>query len=190
MIWTYTLPCHKDIKYKLLSLIKKCQGEEIENDNDKISKTDYYLKGMDMSHYEYFNTFNLHAKKDGFFDKLLDKYRVNSLDMGKVWYQQYYKSNNHNWHSHPFSNLSAIYFLEIADKRNNTEFVDQDKIIRTDAEEGDVIIFPSYMIHRAPMIQNFERKTTINFTINLGVANHKELKKLSYSLGMKNNTSY
>ena len=180
MILIHRLSHHQNIKYRLLSLIQKSQGERIENDNDKITNSDYYLEGMDIPHYEYFNTFNAYAVKDKFYDKLLDTYHVSRLDVGKVWFQQYDKNDSHNWHSHPGSNLSAIYCLEMKDKESSTEFIDQGKIIRTDAEEGDIIIFPSYMIHRAPKIQTSERKTTINFTINLGVANHKEIEKLSY----------
>ena len=37
-----------------------------------------------------------------------------------------------------------------------------------ECSEGDVIIFPSYIIHRSPLIRSDTRKTTIAINLNLG----------------------
>jgi hypothetical protein len=50
-----------------------------------------------------------------------------------------------------------------------TELIDPFKVnkkIIPDVKEGDIIIFPSYVIHRAPIIDNNIRKTIISCNLD------------------------
>ena len=52
----------------------------------------------------------------------------------------------------------------------NTEIVDpfnNRKIRRMDVEEGDLIFFPSFFIHRAPPLLNDTQKTIVSFNFNV-----------------------
>ena len=75
---------------------------------------------------------------------------------------------------HPNSNISISYFLELPDSKYSTEFIDTEtnSIFQSNVEEGDVIIFPSHIIHRSPLITDSNvRKTTIAINLNLGDVN-------------------
>ena len=62
------------------------------------------------------------------------------------------------------------YLLELPDSRYCTDFIDSEsnKRFQLSVCEGDVIIFPSYTIHRSPIIKSDIRKTTIAINLNLG----------------------
>ena len=89
-----------------------------------------------------------------------------------VWFQQYYNNDFHGWHMHGNSSISMSYLLELDDRKYSTEFIDIERntTFQLDVEEGDVIIFPSYTIHRSPLIRGDSRKTTIAINLNLGDA--------------------
>ena len=60
------------------------------------------------------------------------------------------------------------------ERKFSTEFVDIERntTFQVDVEEGDVIIFPSYIIHRSAIITDSNViKTTIAINLNLGDVN-------------------
>ena len=178
MIWIYSLTQHKDIKSKCLSLIEKSVGESIDS-VDKIAKTDYFLKyDEDVESFDYFKILHSVLGNSKFYDKVLEIYLINEIKISRVWYQQYFQGNTHGWHIHPESNISAVYCLELENSSDSTEFIDyqNNNIISTNAKEGDIIVFPSYIMHRAPVVKSNTRKTTINFNIDLGPSNPNLIK--------------
>ena len=72
------------------------------------------------------------------------------------------------------------YLLELDDCRHSTEFIDieRNETFQLDVEEGDVIIFPSYIIHRSPLIRSNNRKTTIAVNINLATTNQIKIDRI------------
>jgi hypothetical protein len=63
--------------------------------------------------------------------------------------------------------------LELDDPKYSTEFIDTEKneVFQLDANEGDVLIFPSYVIHRSPILKSDRRKTSVAFNVNLSTVN-------------------
>ena len=45
-------------------------------------------------------------------------------------------------------------------------------------EEGDIVMFPSFMIHRAPPVQNDKTKTIISFNIEFKDIDGKKLAEI------------
>ena len=85
-----------------------------------------------------------------------------------LWYQQYIKNNTHGWHIHG-ENYTGVYYLELPKNSPKTELLDQVNInnkIIIQAVEGDIVIFPSFIIHRSPKIVSNTRKTIISFNLN------------------------
>ena len=74
---------------------------------------------------------------------------------------------------HGNCSISMSYFLELDHYNHSTEFVDieREDTFQLDVTEGDIIIFPSYVIHRSPLIRSENRKTTVAININLGQLN-------------------
>jgi hypothetical protein len=89
-------------------------------------------------------------------------------EINELWFQQYIENNTHGWHIHG-RNFTGVYYLEFPENAPTTQLInplDQSKLIIPKVKEGDIIIFPSYTIHRAPVIKHNLRKTIISFNLN------------------------
>ena len=85
-----------------------------------------------------------------------------------MWFQQYKKNDKHSWHLHHGCTYSGVYYVE-CQKENITEYLDFLDIgnpIKFNAEEGDVVIFPSLLLHRSPPIESDVLKTIISFNFD------------------------
>ena len=61
-----------------------------------------------------------------------------------------------------------MYYLEFPPGSPSTEILDHnDNLHIVDAKEGDIIIFPSVLVHRAPPVKHQLRKTIISFNIEI-----------------------
>jgi len=89
------------------------------------------------------------------------------LNLEEAWYQQYLNSNTHGWHDHG-GHFTGVYYLEFPPTSAKTElFVPFDNsFIQIDALEGDIIVFPTHIVHRAMMNGN-DRKTIISFNLTI-----------------------
>jgi hypothetical protein len=82
-----------------------------------------------------------------------------------IWFQQYSKNSFHNWHVHTECQWTSVYYLDLPDATPRTELIDPitKKIVTLDIKEGDIVCFPSFVIHRAPINQSEKTKTIISF---------------------------
>ena len=87
-------------------------------------------------------------------------------EIHNIWFQQYKKSNIHPWHVHS-GQFVGVYYVELPDDCPKTELVCpwDNKVISVDVKEGDILIFPSMIIHRAPEVINDSRKTIISWNL-------------------------
>ena len=84
-----------------------------------------------------------------------------------LWFQQYIQNDCHNWHIHD-CNFTGAYYVELADEEyNKTELVNGDEIFTPAVDEGDICIFPAFIIHRCPVIQSTNRKTIISYNFDI-----------------------
>ena len=84
-----------------------------------------------------------------------------------LWYQQYLENGKHGWHVHG-DNYTGVYYLELPTETPKTQIVNPinaNDIINLDVKEGDFVIFPSFVVHRAPQNKSLKRKTIISFNI-------------------------
>jgi ectoine hydroxylase-related dioxygenase (phytanoyl-CoA dioxygenase family) len=83
----------------------------------------------------------------------------------EMWFQQYRQNNMHSWHTHG-ENFTGVYYVELNEKSPKTQIVnpfDSHSVYQLDVSEGDIVIFPSYTLHRAPKMVHDTRKTIISF---------------------------
>jgi len=94
----------------------------------------------------------------GFFD----------LDLRAIWYQQYLKTNRHDWHYHS-EHYTGVYYLELPEGAPGTALYDNEtgEIYVPKVNEGDLCIFPAMTIHKGMELLNAERKTVISYNFNL-----------------------
>ena len=87
----------------------------------------------------------------------------------KIWYQQYSKGDEHQWHIHG-GHYTGVYYLEFPKGSGKTELCSpfSFKTQVVNAKEGDIIMFPAHWVHRGR--PNGEgRKTIVSFNFDLDV---------------------
>ena len=165
---------HNEMKDTLRSLIETsyCESIDVKDSNcgDEISRLDWSkYPDFDREWVKY-----VKPRLQEHFEICADDLNYRGCRIKGLWYQQYIKNNIHDWHIHG-DNYTGVYYLELPDDTPKTELIDQyNKKITIEADEGDIVIFPSFIIHRAPKMQSDSRKTIISF--NLEFEDCKEVK--------------
>ena len=93
----------------------------------------------------------------------------NWFNVVDIWFQQYECESEHDWHLHG-NNYTGVYFLDLPEDSPKTMFKDpMDSKIKKefDVSEGDILIFPSFIIHKAPKNNSIKTKTIISWNIDL-----------------------
>lgn len=157
---------HGHLKNKILDLINNATSESVKeaDDNDIISKTDFYLENNSDSEYYRF-------LKPLLIDHMTSLFEISNprgFSFEKMWFQQYKTKDKHGWHIHNNCHWTNVYFVDVPDTNLFTEVRDwhNHQCINYSASEGDILTFPSFLYHRSP--ENFTnyKKTIISFNIN------------------------
>lgn len=98
----------------------------------------------------------------------------NPVEIVEMWYQKYYKNVEHKTHCHGFTGWSSIIYVEFDPKvHESTRFFspfrqpwDCDvEVFQPKVKEGDMILFPSSLLHEAPVTRTDTRRTIISYNI-------------------------
>ena len=168
---------HKEIKNSVKEEIIKSNFNSKNYSKDSIEKFDWevaddfkreWVKKIIIPMYSQLNIF---ASKMGF----------KRVTIEKIWFQQYKKNSIHDWHVHG-SNYTGVYYLELPedDITSLTQFLYPDNLKNSfciDSKEGDILFFPSFLIHRAPYLQSSKKKIIISWNCNFDGMNDKVLKR-------------
>jgi len=150
----------KEINKQLLFLIDKIPNNPLTETNTSVLHTDWNLPlSFKREYFDYFIKII-----DPYIKQIAYKLNSNTFTIDNYWFQQYGKSNCHSWHTHPKSNLTNVYFVELPNKSLGTEILNYDAL---DLKEGDLLTFPSYFYHRSPLNTSDCRKTIISFNSNI-----------------------
>ncbi len=107
------------------------------------------------------NLYNKHLKHK-IEEVTSDKYFMNA-----IWYQCYGKNTGsyHDYHDHSSSNceVSGIYYLKLKDPKLKTEFRDTPELL---VEEGDIILFDAFALHRSPPNNTNHDKIILSFNLD------------------------
>jgi hypothetical protein len=152
---------YKEINKNLLDLINKIpRNPLIEDLNSTISHTDFNLpQNFKREYLEYF--FEIIKP---YFEEICYKLNSKKIKINNAWFQQYTKNNFHKWHTHPKTNFTNVYFVELPNKSLSTEILGQKNL---ELEEGDLLTFPAFYYHRSPVNLSEKRKTIISFNIDV-----------------------
>lgn len=106
-----------------------------------------------------------------YFDQLIAHAGYQLLMVHNLWFQQYTTGSEHNWHVHRDCQFTSVYYLELPDSAPRTEYKDPYTGLIGDiqVQEGDIITFPSFMIHRAPKNTDLQRKTIISWNSDFDI---------------------
>jgi hypothetical protein len=149
----------KELNKVLLNLLEKIPNNPLKEGNDFIEKTDWNLpKDLKREYVEYF----LKIIRP-YLEKIAISFKSKKVSVSDIWFQQYTKSGVHQWHNHPYTNWTNVYFVELPSKYLATEILNYDKL---NIEEGDMLTFPAYIYHRSPPNFSDSRKTIVSFNSN------------------------
>jgi hypothetical protein len=149
------VPNHQKHKKILLDLIDHIPNNPL----GKISKTDWNLpKKFERKYLEYFYP-NI---AQSFMEDLMIYYNAKRWRITNTWFQQYNKNSEHDWHTHPQTNLTNVYFVELRDLKFKTAIKIGKKEYEYEIKEGQIVTFPAHLLHTSKPNGN-ERKTVIAF---------------------------
>ena len=157
-----TLAEHTEIKETLLKIINEDEIPVKMDTNQNIYKTDFFESKKARLYYKIIMPLidKSLRKFSGIieYDKLVFDKRSN------IWYQQYNKLDYHSWHHHGDARWSIVYYVELSEDSPGTQFKDciTSKYISPNVKEGDILIFPGWMLHRSPPNLSKKRKTIIS----------------------------
>ena len=120
------------------------------------------------------------------FDSLIDYFKPrgprSSIGLGNIWININNKSASNRLHSHPFSLISGVYYVDIPEDSGNLIFkreqrffdhrfsrwatVDSDSIKCIKPEPGKLILFPSYLMHYVEENNNTLDRISIAFNLH------------------------
>lgn len=155
---------HQEIRNKLLVEIENAHGEVSKHPQqfELISKTDWVLEEVrERTWIQLFWPHLTNALKN-----MIQHLRFNSVDIKTIWYQQYQQNDTHGWHIHGQSQYSGIYYLEYENTPTQIR-LNNDRIQDIEVSEGDIVIMPTYIIHRCPPVKNNKRRTIIAFNFDM-----------------------
>jgi hypothetical protein len=157
---------HEKIKEELLLLIDEAEynSPKVASAEVNITKADWYnATSTTREWFKYLVGPLTEQLKEMYMELGYDGFTIHEM-----WFQQYLQNSEHGWHSHS-SNFTNVYFLELPEGTPKTQIVspyDQKTVIEVDVQEGDLLIFPSFTLHKAPVNKSSKRKTIISYNID------------------------
>ena len=153
---------HEQLKDILLKYIDEMPQDSINDGIEVTSKTDWNIPADYKRDYLdcFLKEFELSLME------MAGKLRCTRWKVDNMWYQVYNKGDKHDWHAHPGSNYSNVYYLSLPNKSLSTQLYDpmNDRVIKNiKVREGQVLTFPGNVIHRSPVNNNDDQKVVISF---------------------------
>lgn len=155
-----------------LMLINAQESKSIVNNqgyySDNIYRTDWHL----AQDYTRPWTSVVKPSLDRHMQSLMYSMGYDQTELDNLWFQQYNKGSGHGWHVHMFCQWTNVYYLDFPPGSPKTQLVspfDQSTVFELEVEEGDILTFPSMVIHRAPAVDADVVKTIVSFNINSSI---------------------
>ena len=162
---------HDQLKDHLVDLIDKADND---TEMKEAKNWEYHISKCDWNNNTDFKNrpwvYLLKPYLQNHFNKCANFMLYKEAKIKALWYQQYNQNDAHGWHIHG-DNYTGVYYLQLPEGSSKTELVNhykQDEEIQTaqiEAKEGDIIIFPSFVVHRSPKIDSDVTKTIISFNL-------------------------
>jgi hypothetical protein len=161
---------HSSVKDELLSLLEKTDyksPKHAESETD-ITKADWF-RSQDMER-EWVKF--AAPKLSPYITKMYDELGFDLLKITEIWFQQYQQGSEHGWHTHS-GNWTNVYYLEFPEgspKTLLTDPFDRKTKVEVDVKEGDLLLFPAFVMHKAPINNSKNRKTILSYNIDADVS--------------------
>ena len=165
---------HKEIKKDLIKKINKTPSGQDVDSWTKIDKVDWF----DCENFEREWVIFLKPYLQKLFIEFANEINVTECNIKKIWFQEYHKDGEHSWHVHD-SNYTGVYYLNHDSSVQNTNYYDQynDEIKSFNVKEGDVVIFPSFLLHKALPNTSSKKRLIVSFNLDFDGISNQFIKK-------------
>ena len=173
---------HDLIRNELLKLINEQDHDELIGGGDNITGLDW-IRSKDNN-----RTWVKLIREDleQHLREMVSTLGCSSICINELWYQQYSNQGTHGWHKHG-SNYTGVYYVDLTDDCARTRLSNSSNPhIHTDviAQEGDILIFPSTLTHRA-LVQSIDyTKTIISFNFDFDSFTKEYMTTIDNSVGV------
>tara|TARA_B100000085_G_C18339477_1_gene429696 strand:+ start:102 stop:674 length:573 start_codon:yes stop_codon:yes gene_type:complete len=179
-IWKVNVEEWKNVKNDILDLIPNISDNYSSAGRSanqfkqyKPFYTDYFdLDSEQLSEYrnKFLDLVSPYIKK---FAKLTPKQRISSIR--HVWCQKYGKLSHHRVHDHGSVGYSAVFYASVDESSGSGTYFISSYIdeygerpeFKIKVKEGDLVFFPSYLLHGSPLNESNKERIIISF--NMGV---------------------
>jgi hypothetical protein len=158
-IFIFKMP---DMKEEILKVVGSMEINPIDDGEQKISNGDWY-SGRKISR-PYFDI--IEPSIQNCIIEVSKKIKSNPIEIVNFWYQQYGHNDWHDWHHHGNCTFASVYYVELPEKTSTT-FDYMGEEFQVDVEEGDYLVFPSYLRHCSKLNKTGKRKTIIAINLNI-----------------------
>ena len=164
----YPIENWSENKKKILDALPPEDDSQLEPNGTGLY-TDFFINGKVKELPSYFHTVVDVIKP--YLKSFMDG---NPVEFVEMWYQKYYNMVEHKTHCHGFTGWSSIIYAEFDPKvHESTRFFspfrqpwDCDvEVFQPKVKEGDMIIFPSSVLHEAPVNRTDTRRTIVSYNI-------------------------
>lgn len=152
---------HSEVKNNILNFISNDGAGGILSADEKIHKSDYHLSHQKR---EWLDIFYREVKPC--MEDVREELGLNSWSIHQAWYQWYERGDFHKRHIHPCCSFTAVYFLKLPDVSIKTKlYADSGSIAvnMPEISEGDVLFFPSAIMHESPPNKFDDSKIVVAF---------------------------
>ena len=156
---TVSLP--QSIQQPLLDCLDTLPNHII-NHTDRVTKTDWELD-QPRPYWQL-----LHPHIIPVIDTFTQQVDIQDYTLSEPWFQQYHQTDTHCWHRHPKSVYNVVYYLELPPDSHPTVLrnpLNIQQMITPNVQQGDLLIFPSFITHCSPPNPSTHRKSIIAFNI-------------------------
>jgi hypothetical protein len=160
---------HSMHKHAMLDAIARQENvEHLQGLNIDIFRCDW-----EPARYDYDREW-LNIMKPGLFvhlEEWLTHHGYHTFNIAEIWFQQYITGSSHHWHTHS-GNFTNVYYLDLPEDSPKTEWINPltRQVHTFDVKEGDIITFPSWVIHKAPKNESREMKTIISWNMDVSIS--------------------
>jgi hypothetical protein len=155
---------HQEIKQKILSEIKEVGIHSSIVEGVSVSNTDWELHANYPR--RYWRTVEPLFQDQNHKICALYNHEVRAI-LKNFWFQQYAFDDFHSWHLHESCLYSSVYYVELPEKGSRTTFKFLGQEFEMDVKEGQIISFPSILLHCSKPNKSQSTKTIISFNTDL-----------------------
>ena len=171
-------------KSRLLKLIDFSADDVKEFDyfqQDYECETDYYKYATSAPYIDEFVDIlqtDLDKIVNDYTEILSDRYRgdcpFHTVDKWQLWSQRYVKGQFHGAHNHGLMNISCVLYVEFDSEvhfpttfysPNPNPFYGTIDKIAPPVNEGEILTFPSVLLHESPVSKSDKQRTIMSFNI-------------------------